>query len=113
MVISTDGLSMDPDKVKAILDWKEPSNVKELQKFLGFSNFYRRFIRGYSGVIEPLTRLLRKEAPWIWSIEQADAFSKLKSSFTQAPILAYFDYHKHTVVETDASSWASGGTLLQ
>ena len=104
MVISTDGLSMDPDKVKAILDWKEPSNVKELQKFLGFSNFYRRFIRGYSGVIEPLTRLLRKEAPWIWSIEQADAFSKLKSYFTQAPILAYFDYQEHTVVETDASN---------
>lgn len=82
MITSTDGLSMDPDKVKAILEWKEPSTVKEVQKFLGFSNFYRRFIKGYSGVIEPLTRLLRKKMPWVWSFDQADAFSKLKSPFT-------------------------------
>ena len=73
---------MDPDKVKVILDWEKPTTVKELQKFLGFSNFYRRFIRGCSGVIEPLTRLLRNKSQWMWSIEQADAFSKLKSSFT-------------------------------
>ena len=80
---------------------------------MGFSNFYRRFIRGYSAVIEPLTRLLRKDVTWTWSRDQTNAFSSLKKSFTQAPILAYFDYQKHTVVETDASNWASGGALLQ
>ena len=99
--------------MKSILDWKQPTTVKELQQFLGFSNYYRRFIRGYSSVIQPLTILLQKNKAYIWSSEQKKAFNALKKSFTEAPILAYFDYDKHTIVETDASSWASGGTLLQ
>ena len=113
LIISTDGLSMDPEKVKSIESWKEPSNLKELQQFLGFSNYYRRFIKGYSGLMQPLTRLLQKGVKWNWSNNQDKAFRYLKNSFTQAPILRYFDYHRHTVVETDASNWASGGALLQ
>lgn len=113
LIISTEGLSMDPEKVKSIVSWKEPSNIKELQQFLGFSNYCRRFIEGYSGLIQPLTHLLHKRTTWNWSIDQKEAFEHIKKLFTQAPILRYFDYNKHTVVETDASNWASGGTLLQ
>lgn len=94
LIISTDGLSMDPEKVEAILNWKEPRNVKELQKFSGFSNFYRRFIRVYSAVIELLTRLLQKNFQWTWSEDQINTFASIKNSFIRTPTLAYFDYQK-------------------
>ena len=113
LIISTDGMTMDPDKVEAIQIWKDPTSVKELQQFLGFANFYRRFIEGYSSVIEPMTRLLKKGAAWTWGPDQAAAFRKLKTAFSTAPVLAYYDYTKKTVVETDASNWASGGVLYQ
>jgi hypothetical protein len=113
LIISTDGISMDPEKVQALQAWKDPTSVKELQQFLGFANFYRRFIQGYSTVITPMTKLLRKDVSWAWKSEQAEAFKALKKAFTTAPVLAYFDYTKKTVVETDASNWASGGVLSQ
>ena len=113
LIISTNGLSMDPEKVQAIVDWQDPSSVKELQQFLGFANFYRRFILGYSSIIEPLTRLLKKDTAWSWTSDQHQSFKELKNAFTRAPVLAYFDYSKRTVVETDASNWASGGVLSQ
>jgi len=64
LIISTDGMSMDPEKVQALQAWKDPTSVKELQQFLGFANFYRRFIQGYSTVITPMTKLLRKDVSW-------------------------------------------------
>lgn len=113
LIVSTSGLEMDPEKVKAIQEWATPTTLKELQQFLGFANFYRRFIAAYSGIIEPMTRLLRKETEWHWGDAQAKSFEALKAAFTTAPALAFFDYHKKTIVETDASNWASGGVLLQ
>ena len=113
LIISTDGMSMDPEKVQVIQAWKDPTSVKELQQFLGFANFYRRFIQGYSAVVSPMTQLLRKEVPWSWGPDQTAAFGALKTAFTTAPVLAYYDYNKRTVVETDASNWASGGVLSQ
>src|SRR5437773_2823677 len=113
LIISTDGMSMDPENVQVIQAWKDPTSVKELQQFLGFANFYRRFIQGYSAVVSPMTQLLRKEVPWSWGPDQTAAFGALKTAFTTAPVLAYYDYNKRTVVETDASNWASGGVLSQ
>ena len=82
LVISTKGISMDPEKIKAVVSWNAPTTVKELRQFLGFANFYRRFIRNYSGEVEPLTRLLRKNMPWVWKSDQIDAFTNLKNFFT-------------------------------
>ena len=113
LIISTDGMTMDPDKVQALQAWKDPASVKDLQQFLGFANFYRRFIEGYSSVVEPMTRLLKKDNPWEWGPDQSAAFAKLKTAFSTAPVLAYYDYSKRTIVETDASNWASGGVLYQ
>ena len=104
---------MDPAKVSTIADWLPPPSVRDLQKFLGFANFYRRFIRDFSKITVPLNNLLKKGAVWQWGDEQQQAFARLKVAFTTAPVLALFDYSKKTVLETDASDWASGGVLSQ
>lgn len=113
LIVSTTGLEMDPEKVKAIRNWTTPTCLKELQQFLGFANFYRRFIAGYSSVVEPMTRLLRRDTEWKWDDAQMVSFETLKTAFSTAPALVFFDYNKKTIVETDASNWASGGVLLQ
>ena len=87
VIISLRGVSMDPDKVKAILDWPLLMSIKELQSFLGFANFYQRFIDNFSGIVLPLTRLLRKNTPWRWGDHQQTVFDLLKTAFTSAPIL--------------------------
>ena len=98
---------------KTIVEWKEPPGVKDLQKFLGFANFYRRFIKDFSKHTQPLTNLLKKGIPWRWEDSHKQAFAQLKVAFTSAPVLAFFDYNRKSVLETDASDWASGGVLSQ
>ena len=104
---------MDPDKVRAIASWQPPPGIRDLQKSLGFANFYRRFIRNFSKITAPLNNLLRKEVTWQWGDTQQSAFNTLKSAFSTAPQLALFDYNRKTVLETDSSDWASGGVLSQ
>ncbi|KFY29935.1 hypothetical protein V493_02205 [Pseudogymnoascus sp. VKM F-4281 (FW-2241)] len=82
---------MDPKKVSAVLDWPTPTTVKEVQAFLGFANFYRRFIAGYSKVAQPLTELTKKDLAFNWTDKAEAAFQELKTKFTEAPILATFD----------------------
>jgi RNase H-like domain found in reverse transcriptase/Reverse transcriptase (RNA-dependent DNA polymerase)/Integrase zinc binding domain len=113
LIITPGGIEMDPKKVVTIRDWKAPSTVRDLQRFLGFANFYRRFIRSFSLICCPLNDLLKKGAIWEWQEPQEAAFNNLKSAFITAPVLAMFDYDRRTVLETDASDWASGGVLSQ
>lgn len=112
-VIRPDEIKMSPDKIKAILEWPTPKNVKDIQSFLGFGNFYRRFISGYSGVVLPLTRLTRKDTPFVWGKDQQNAFQEMKERFTTAPVLTTYDYDKPTTMETDASDFAIGSCLSQ
>jgi hypothetical protein len=86
-VISPDGIHMDDAKIQVIQDWPVPKKVKDVQSFLGFSNFYRRFIFTYSNLTVPLMRLTRKNAQWFWSPTCQEAFILLKKAFTLAPIL--------------------------
>lgn len=79
----------DPAKVETILERKPPRNDKEVQVFLGFANFYQKFVKGYSKVTEPLPRL--KDTKFDWSDKAQHAFETLKSAFTSAPILTHFD----------------------
>ncbi|KAH0282023.1 hypothetical protein KCU62_g9957, partial [Aureobasidium sp. EXF-3399] len=102
LIISTDGLSMDKQKVAAVQEWPTLRVLKDVQGFLGFANFYRRFIEKFSKVAKPLTDLTKTAA-----------FDDLKLRFTQAPILAHFDWAKDTVVETDASDWVVSAVMSQ
>ena len=112
-IVSPDGVSMDPSKVKAILDWPVPTTVKQVQAFLGFANFYRRFIRHYSQVARPLHELTRLSIPFEWTPRQQQAFNFLKQAFTSAPILGHYDPDNLIIVETDASEYVIGGILSQ
>ena len=112
-IISSDGVSMAEDKVKTLLEWNPPTNVTAVQSFLGFANFYHRFIEGFSKVCKPLTDLTKKGLRWQWTEDAQKAFDELKRRFTSAPILRHFDPSLPTVMETDASDFAIGAVLSQ
>ncbi|KAK3535368.1 hypothetical protein QTP70_010217 [Hemibagrus guttatus] len=113
-VISHQGVEMDMVKVRAVTEWHAPSTVRELQHFLGFANFYRRFIRNYSSVVGPLTSLLRgKPKKLSWTDQAHIAFLQLKERFTTAPILRHPDPELPFVVEVDASCSGLGAVLSQ
>jgi transposase InsO family protein len=107
------GIRMDPEKVKAILAWEIPCSVKGVRSFLGFANFYRRFIHDFSEISAPLTELTKKDMAFQWTAAADQAFTRLKEMFTTAPILTQFDPDRETVVEADSSGWATGGILSQ
>ena len=105
-ILSSSGLTMSDDKIKIIQDWPEPKKVKDIQSFLGFANFYRRFIFNYSDIVIPLTRLTRKDIPWKFDSSCQDAFNSLKKAFTSAPILTHWIPNAQLIVETDALDYA-------
>ena len=110
-IIGPGGLRMDPGKVKIIQDWPEPKKVKDIQSFLGFANFYRRYIHNYSDIVVPLTRLTRKNNPWDFLDKCRLAFSLLKNSFTTALVLTHWRPDLPIIVETDASDYALAAIL--
>jgi len=113
-VIGQDGIKMAKGKVEAVLDWKTLASLTEVQSFLGFVNFYRRFIKDYPRVVRPLTELTKKgKKEWEWNRQVEVAFRELNQRFTTAPILAHFDATKPVIIETDASDFAIGAVLSQ
>jgi len=112
-VIAQGELRMDPAKIAAVSEWPVPTNRKELQRFLGFANFYRRFIRSYSRLAAPLTTLTSTATKFHWSSEAESAFRVLKRHFTSAPILHQSDSKLQFVVEVDASDSRVGAVLSQ
>ena len=95
---------MDKEKIRTIEEWKEPTTVKGIQSFLEFANVYRRFIKDYSKITAPLTRLTRKETQWKWDDKAQEAFEAIKQAMTTEPILRHFEPDKPITLETDASS---------
>ena len=118
-VIGLDGVAMESSHVKMILKWPVPCTYREIQVFLGFTNFYRRFIANYSKIATPLTALLKgskngkKTGPYILMKEAKEAFRKLKATFATATVLQHFDPEKPICIETDASGFAVAAILSQ
>ncbi|KAG0157774.1 hypothetical protein PDIDSM_4959 [Penicillium digitatum] len=113
IIIGEDGIRMDPDKIETIVNWKTPTCLTDVQAFIGFGNFYRRFIRDFSKVIAPLVRLTKKDVRFEWTPVCQLSFEALKKAFTSAPVLKAFDWSKEIVLETDASDFVSAGVLSQ
>jgi len=110
-VLSPSGLTMSDAKVKTIQEWLEPKNVKDIQSFLGFANFYRPFIFNYSDIVIPLTHLTRKDTPWNFDDKCRKAIKTLKQAFTSTPILTHWVPNAQLVMETDASDYALAAIL--
>lgn len=111
--ISEEGIRPGRVKTEAILKMKAPKTVKQVRQFVGLSGYFRKFIEGYSKLVEPLTRLTRKDSKWCWGKEQEAAFERIKRLLTSRPVLSVFDPTLPTELHTDASSIALGAILLQ
>ena len=112
-IVSQEGIKVDPIKTKAIRTWKTPTKKKEMQSFLGFCNFYRRFIEGFSKIAKPLYQLTEKDQKWEFGTKQQEAFNGLIHKLTHAPILAHYDPKKPITIETDASKYVTAGITSQ
>ena len=112
-IVTPEGLQMDPEKIRSVVEWPTPKNVKEVQSFLEFANFYRKFIEKYSKIATPLTELTKKDTKFEWSSEAQRSFEELKKRFTSQPILSSFDPEKPITLETDASDGAIGACISQ
>ena len=115
-IVGMDGVTMSKKKVDSILSWKAPRSVKDIQSFIGFANFYRRFIENFFKVCKPITDTLKTKGDkrlWSWAPEQEKAFKERKQRFTSAPISAHFCHDRKKVIETDPTDFALGCILSQ
>lgn len=112
-IISIDGIMVDPEKVSVIKNWQYPTSVRGIQSFLGFCNFYRRFIPSFGVIAKPLINLTKSNTPFNFSIECQEAFDSLKITLTTAPILRHYNPNLECMLETDASDGVVAGVLSQ
>ena len=112
-IISSEGASPDPDKIKAVRDYPTPTTLKELRQFLGLVNYYRRFVKKFASIAEPLYKLIRKGIPFKWTSACQGALDRLKQALSSPPILSYPHFDVPFTVFTDASNWAVGAVLAQ
>jgi transposase InsO family protein len=112
-IVSTDGIEVDPEKVSVVQNWLPPQSVKGVQSFLGFCNFYRRFIRDHGRIAKPLTHLTKNGVPFNFDRNCHEAFEELKARLMDAPLLQHYNYELESMIETDASDGVIAGILSQ
>ena len=112
-VVSQKGISVDPNKVEAILNWERPMTVTKIRSFLGLAGYYRRFVKDFSQIALPLTKLTRKDASFEWMPECEQSFQDIKERLTMAPMLTLLDPHGLFEVYCDASKKGLGCVLMQ
>lgn len=112
-IITAEGVAMDPEKVRAVMDWQRPTNVSEIRSFLGLAGYYRRFIEGFAKIARPMMALLQKDKKFEWTEACEESFQELKKRLTTAPVLVLPDIHWDFVVYCDASRQGLGCVLMQ
>jgi len=113
LVISENKVAMDPVKVAGVHEWPVPENQTDVQAFIGFVNFYRRFIQDFSTIARPLFNLTRSNQAWNWGAKEQEAFERLKMAVTTAPTLASPQDLEPFRIEADSSDFTSGAVLSQ
>lgn len=111
-IIGKNGIAMDPEKVRVMVQWPVPRNIKALRGFLGLTGYYRRFMKSYGSIAKPLTQLLQKGG-FQWNEEAEKAFQNLKAAMVSAPVLKPPDFSKDFLVECDACGQGVGAVLMQ
>ena len=112
-LLMADGLKADPEKVKAVLNMPKPTNVKEVQRLVGFVNYLAKFLPQLSTIREPLRKLICKDNKWMWESQQEDTFNMIKDLVTKHPVLTYYDVQKDVTIQCDASNYGLGASLMQ
>lgn len=112
-IIGKDGLKVDPEKVRAIVNMPEPTDIQGVRRFLGLVQYVSKFIPNLADVSEPLRILTKNDVVWHWEKEQVDSFARLKEILTQAPVLKIYDLEKDVTISVDASCKGLGAVLLQ
>jgi hypothetical protein len=112
-IISNGGISVDPAKVKEIVEWSIPSTVIDVQSFLGLARYYQRFIEGFSKIAKPMTSLLEKEREFKWDSKCQDSFNQLKFRLMSPPVLVMPDLQKGFDIDCDACGQGLGCVLMQ
>ena len=113
VVLEHGQVQMDPTKVKGVADWNRPQNAKDVRSFLGFTGFYRYFIKDYSKIARPLIDLTKKNLRFEWTEKQQQAFERLKTLMCAKPVLKQPDYNQTFTLSTDASGYGVGAVLAQ
>ena len=111
VIIGEDRVGMEKEKVQGVIEWLVPKSVKDVQKFLGLANYYRRFVKDFAKIAKPLHEMTRKENKWSWEERQQRAFKELKERFMTEPVLVTPDLDKEMRVEADVLDFAIGGVL--
>lgn len=113
-VINETGISPDPSKIECIKNYPKPINAKDIKSFLGLLNYYHRFVDKFAKIAKPLTFLLKKNIPFVWTNKCDDAYEELKNKIMYPPLLTYPDWEKEVFnLMTDASQFAIGAVLSQ
>jgi len=113
LIVGEGRISMDSVKLTAINHWKPPTSVSAVRSFMGFCNFYHKFIPDFSNIVQPLLSLTKNNMAWLWLPDHASSFQMLKNAFLKQPVLRYSDMDLLFFVMTDASLVASGAILMQ
>ena len=111
VVVNRDGFKPDPEKIKPIVEYLVPKNLRQLRRFLGMASWYRKFLSNFATIAEPLTELTKKDRKYEWSTAQEEAFQKLKALIASAPILHRPVSNAQFVVQTDVSDTGIGAVL--
>jgi hypothetical protein len=112
-ILTAEGVAVDPEKVEAVSNWQQPTNVSEIRSFLGLAGYYQRFIEGFSKVARPMTELLKKDKKFTWTESCEKSFQELKRRLTTAPVLTLPDIQRDFVIYCDASRQGLGCVLMQ